>query len=388
MPTPRTKQHILWLEIQRFYTSHWDDDPLVVARDGHVLDATKSAEARGVHPGLTLTQARAISQDCKVKNWDRNDYEAKQKAWLDACIDFTDVIEPHDQHTAWLDLSPHPEPTEVAERLIRKLTKKTGLSVRYGAAPTAWLARLAADQDDCGLALRDPQAFLAPLSVRTLSPVAPEHRERLAFLGYSKVGDVAQLPLEVLKAQFDEAAFAIQGAATGTLTQSVRPLYPEGMIAERLVFEGTVEDTETIREACRTLARRLGDRLSAEGVESGKVRMTLELEDSRTKTLSRIFSKPLRDARTALAALCLLIEPALTAPIAAIRVRVSDLRKVREFQAALLAHSVQERTLRVDAAVRQVRTVFGDRSVRLGKEIELPRRLRVLKEWRHATGWH
>ena len=380
--------YVLWVELQRFYASHWNDAVLVVSRDGFVLDTNREAEARGLFPGLSLAQARAISQECVLKAWERQDYEAKQRVWLDACVDFTDVIEPVDQHIALLDLSLHPKPVDVAERLIRRLSRRTGLSVRFGAAPSAWLARLAAEHEDCGLALRDPQAFLALLPVAALWPVSPEHRERLGFLGYATVGEVAQLPLEVLKAQFGEAAFAIQGAAMGTLTQSVHAIYPEGLVAERMIFEGAVESTEEIREACKALARRVGDRLSGEGVESGKVRMTLELESGRTRTLARNFTKPVRDARSALAAFLLLIGQALTEPILAIRIRVTDLKKVREYQAALLAHSVQERTLRVDAAVHQVRTVFGDRSVRLGKEIELPRRLKVLREWKHATGWH
>src|SRR5207253_6874893 len=151
----------------------------IVVRDGMVLDFNEAASRRGIDEGLSLRQARAILNDGKFQPWQREEYEERQRIWLDLCVDFTGVIEPADQHSAWLDLSLHPDSFDIAERVVRTLSQKTGLTVRFGAAPSKWISLLAARHDDGGLAIRDPKAFLAPLPTAELLPVTFEHRERL-----------------------------------------------------------------------------------------------------------------------------------------------------------------------------------------------------------------
>lgn len=381
----KAKPYILWLELNRFYVDR-SDDPVVIVRNKEVLDANEKAIQRGIQCGLSLRQARAILQGGVFKPWNAEEYEERRRAWLDLCVDYTGVIEPADQHSAWLDLSLHPSPVDVAERLIRVLTQRTGLNVSYGAAPSKWIACLAAKYEDCGLAIRDPQAFLSALSVSELLPIAPEQRVRLRFLGYDTIGSVACLPLPVLQEQFGQEGLLVQSASAGTLTQRVDPVYPPCSIAESIVFDGIVETLETIHEACQTLAARIGERLTSRNAQSTKLRATLELEDGSLKPLARTFTKPLRCPRSVYSALRLLLDPVLTEPIASIRAFIPDLEKVRQFQPSLTEGTTKS-SPQVEAAMRHVRTVFGDKSVQLGTEIELPRRVKVLREWKHAVGW-
>jgi DNA polymerase IV len=382
----RVRPYVLWIELKGFYAEE-SDEPIVVVRDGIVLDANDTARRRGMEVGISLRQARAMLHGGVFRTWLREEYEARSRAWLDRCVDFTGVIEPADQHSAWLDLSLHPNPVDVAERLIAVLNKTTGLQVSYGAATSKWIACLAALHGDCGLAVRDPAAFLAALPTAELLPVLPEHRERLRLLGYHTIGEVAALSLPTLREQFDEQGLLIHAASLGSLQHPAQAVYPPSSITESIVFDGAVETTEMIHDACRALAQGIGARLSNRGLQSGKLRLTLELEDGKLQPLSRVFTKPLRCPRSVHAALRLLIDPALDSPIASIRAVVPDLEKVRQFQPSLIEGASPRGPLQADAAIRQVRTVFGDRSVQLGKEIVLPRRLKVLKEWKHATGW-
>ncbi|HWA82771.1 MAG TPA: hypothetical protein VG820_05030, partial [Fimbriimonadaceae bacterium] len=232
-----------------------------------------------------------------------------------------------------------------------------------------------------------PRAFLSPLPVHELSPVAPEHRDRLRFLGYDTIGGVAGLQLPVLQEQFGQEGLLIQSAATGQMSQQVKAVYPPSSMADSVVFDGVVEDLETVDIACRSLALRIGERLSNRNMQSGKLRVTLELEDSSLKPLSRTFTKPLRCPGSVFSALRLLLGPALKEPVLSIRVFIPDLERVRQFQPGLIDGCAHLGSPQVEAAMRQVRTVFGDRSIQLGKEIDLPRRVKVLREWKHATGW-
>ncbi len=382
----KSRPYALWTELKDFYTEPIDM-PHVVYRDGAVLDANKAARLRGVQAGIPLRQAKAILQGGVFKPWHHEDYEDRHRAWLDLCIDYTGVIEPADQHSAWLDLSLHPNPVDVAESLVRTLSRKVGLKVRYGTAPSKWISYLAAKHNDCGLALRDPKSFLATLPTSELLPVPPEHRDRLRFLGYHTIGEIADLSLRTLQDQFDEAGLVIHSAANGLLTQRVEAVYPSDSIADSIVFDGDAETTDAVDRACMALAERIGERLQERSMQSGKLRATLEREGGKLKPLSRTFTKPLRCRRSVYCALKLLIEPALDQSISSIRVQISDLEKIRLFQSSLIDSASAKDNPRVVAAMKHVRTVFGDKSVQLGSELVLPRRLKVLKEWKHATGW-
>ncbi|HVT13005.1 MAG TPA: hypothetical protein VHE55_12140 [Fimbriimonadaceae bacterium] len=382
----RARPYILWIEFKRFYAEPCPQ-PVIILREQIVLDANDAALARGIQCGISQRQARAILHGGIFKLWQADEFEERRRAWLDLCVDFTGVIEPADQHCAWLDLSLHPNPVDVAERLIRVLAQATGLAVAYGAAPSKWIARLAAKYEDCGLAERDPRAFLAALPVHELLPIAPEHRDRLRFLGYDTIGGVAGLPLPVLQEQFGQEGLIIHSAATGQMSQQVKAFYPPSSMADSIVFDGIVDDLETVQDACRSLALRIGERLANRNMQSGKLRIALELEDGSLKALSRTFTKPLRCPGSVHSALRLLVGPALKEPVVSIRAFIPDLERVREFQPGLVDGCAYLGSPEVEAAMRNIRTVFGDKSIQLGKEIDLPRRVKVLREWKHATGW-
>jgi hypothetical protein len=56
-------------------------------------------------------------------------------------------------------------------------------------------------------------------------------------------------------------------------------------------------------------------------------------------------------------------------------------------QGAFLERAGTRTPRKLDTAIQKARAVFGDSSVKLGKEIELPRRVHVLREWKNVTGW-
>ncbi len=375
---------VFWIWLEGFYVATADGADLVV-REGIILDATKAAKQKGLVPGMELRQAKAIQPNITFQKWRREEYEQREKAWLDLCVDFTGVIEPEDQHSAFLDLSLHPKPIDVAEKLVRTLVDKTGLQVRYGLAPSKWMARLAEMREDLGKAAQDPVGFLQDLPVDDLLPIPLEHRQRLRFLGYRKIGELAQIPFEVLQGQFGEEAYSITQAARGALYEEVQALYPMGALRDSFVFDGAVESLEILTSATKLLAKRIGDRLESKSLEGAKFKLTIEDEDGEIIARGKKFSKPVRCPRTALAALRILLEEPFEKPITALRVAIDDLKRVKSYQAELLPG--RERYRQVDGTLRHIRTAYGDLSIQKGSDIQLPRRILVLREWKNATGW-
>lgn len=358
------------------------DGPVAVVRDGIVLDLNPIARQRGISVGMESRTARAIAHEIEILQWEADPFREEQERWLELCTEFTGIIEPDDQHSTYLDLSGHPNPTDVAEKLVRTLVAKTGLAVRYGAARSKWLAQLSSDVGDCGVAIRDPREFLTSLSVSRLTPLQPETRERLIFLGYRTVGQLFDIPPEILRQQFGQESLLIERAAKGELTDAVLPVYPKDSIIESLIFEGPVELLETLDQAFKDLAQRVGIRLAERSLQGQELEVSLELEE-RQKHLKRRFSKPIHNPLSALASLKLILERAIDEPVVAIRLRLRNLQPNKEKQKALLGPG----KAMDPAAFHYVRSVFGDKAVQLGSEIAVPRRVRVLREWKNALGW-
>ncbi len=371
-----------------FYASHFPSEskPLIVVRDQHVLDANPLALSKSVVRGMPLRQAKALADGCEVRSWKQEDYADRQMAWLDVCTDYTGTIEPIDQHIAALDLSSHPKPLDIAEKLIRHLAPKPPVSLRYGAAKSKWIAKLASDHHDMGRALEEPAKFLAPLAIMNLLPIQLTHRERLLFLGYPTIGDVAKVPLQVLQNQFGQEGITIKSAANGGYLDLVNPLYPRDSFKESLIFDGPADNLQTIDHALVSLARRLGQRLQQNGVQSSKLTLQFETEDQKKTNLSRTFTKPILNTKSALNSLRLLTQDAFGEHVASLRVSITDLQAVSHRQSALFDADCFDRP-KATAAVQYVRRVFGEESIRLASQVEIARRVKVLKEWQHATGW-
>ena len=374
--------------MEGFYVDHHEstEKPLIVAREKIVLDANLVARQRGVRLGMEIRQAKAVVTDCVVKLWEPERYHARRNQWLDVCTDYTGVIEPLDQHIAALDLSGHPNPLDVTERVVRELVGKTKLNVHYGAAPSVWIAKLAADRQDLGRAVHAPTEFLADLPVSDLLPVSEDARNRLTFLGYRTIGEIAQLPLDTLQGQFGEEAHLILSASKGRHYQTVHAIYPLDSIQECLLFDGVIEDTETIDNGLQAIAERVGRRLTDKVMQGSKLAIRIEFEE-RSYSKDRRFTKPIHNPLTALIAMRLLIQDALDTPVIGIHVSLTDLEKTRYRQQELEGFNLRSKRPEALSAIGYVRTVFGDQSLKLGSEIELPRRVRVLKEWQNATGW-
>jgi len=171
-------------------------DGLAVTRERAVLDCDAVAARRGVRIGMSVSEAKMLLREGTFVSWAASDHVADQEAWLDVAARYTGALEPFDQHTAFLDLTGHPDPLLIALRAVDAL-RALGYEVLWGMAQTKWLARLGSLLDAKQEPLRDPAAFLWPLPPRHL-PISPEAQERLVMLGYTTIGEVATLGLETL----------------------------------------------------------------------------------------------------------------------------------------------------------------------------------------------
>lgn len=387
---------ILFVDLPGFYVRVWEqrdpargDAPLAVHRDKRVLDLNPAAVTLGVRLGMRLDEAKLLLPSAGLVAYEEEPYRDAQTRWLESLCEFSSTVEPAEPHAAYADLTGHPDPYDLLPRIACNIGRAAGLAPRLGLSSAKWVARRSIMAGNLTFMAEDwverPSMCLAALPVSLLDPIESSHRERLKFLGYRTIGAVAEIPLRTLKGQFGEAAMAIRSAANGRSSEPVHPRFPLDSVVIKRAYEGGLENLESVLFALESHAKACAFALSARSMMGAKLEIEIEHED-RVVSRRRTFSRPIRSAREALSALTRLVgEP--SEPVLSLTIRMPSLVKSEERQAGLFVSRIPGDDISANRAVERVRGVFGDRSVLRASEIAVPRRVRVLRAWSHATGW-
>lgn len=398
---------IVCLRLDGFYTRRFENDgrPLVVLRDKVVLDCDQPASSRGVQVGMTQREAKSVLFDGRFEQWDVDEFREAQAAWLDACCEFSDAVEPVDQHMAFVDLSLHPDPVDILQQMAYQVGYVSGCRVVSGCARVKWLASVALGEGDYGRAYSDPAGFLSDLHTMRLEPIPIEHRERLVMLGYHTAGAVAELPMKVLQAQFGDDAVTIYRCLRGGCSEPVLAAYPQRCLSSRFRFDDPTDSLEAIDNALVRLSTQLGKRLMADDLQGCDLHVVAVREEGEQR-IERRYAKPIQSKASVLFCLRRLVEelasdlsnrpdssdeyhlsPEAMNRWTGIRVRMPNLALAKRKQANLYTQKATDQLQAADFAMSQLHKTFGMDSIVLAAQVAESRRKRVLKVWKDAIGW-
>ena len=365
------------------------DKPVVVTRNKMLLDLDEQAKKRGLNLQMTLGEAKPIL-DGKgdICPWEEERYREAQSKWLEVCAEFSDVIEPDDQHSAYLDLSGHGKPLEIAHRLTTELKARHGFKARCGVANAKWVARTSSRIAPLSKeALWVPRRFVSDLPIDALIPVPVELLKRLKFLGYRTIKDLHCLSLKTLQEHFGEVAFDIKRAAIGGGDAEVAPLYPPKSRARRFGYEGMPETREQFENGLRNLSQKIGKDLYEDDLAGTELHVLIESEDCSILSLKRIFTKPIASPTTLWNAVKLLVPEQLPENICAVRIRLPHLKKAERVQLEIAGQRSKQDANSAVLAFQKVKATFGDNSISLASMLPEERWQKVRKEWKKANGW-
>lgn len=373
---------VLWLEWEQYYADQVAS-PQVVVDGGVVVDLNIAAKARGVVVGTRLQHVLPLVPGCQVKELVHD--PLRQARWLDRIVPYSDVIQPVDSHRAVVGLGAHPDPADIAAKIVTDLSAAGCGSLRYGTGPSVWLARLASRQSDPYGYDGDAIAALSDQPVDNLLVATVEHRGRLRELGFQTIGSLRSADPAWLTTQFGDEAHKIVRAARGMACDQVVASYPPQSVAQSVHFDTPVNDTLVLHEAAAELSRGLAQRSA--GRQAGLVVLTAEQEGGGLRTLSRTYNRPVHNLDRLAASLDYLVgELQRQCPdIVRLTARLDRLEPIKSTQQSLIAASVQTGP---DVALAAVRSSLGSSAVVLASQVETPRREQVLRAWRHATGWN
>jgi nucleotidyltransferase/DNA polymerase involved in DNA repair len=377
-------RYLAFIQLDHFYVKELPGSnlPTVVTHDDCVLDADLAALKRGIRIGSGESEARAIMRgDGRFVAWDPEPFAKASHEWLTIASEFSDVIEPVQQHAAYVDLSLHPRPGKIFPSILKTLSSRLQLEVTGGLGPNRWLAK-----EVTGI-ITDARTVTANLDTRRL-PADSEDIARLIQLGYRRIGEVAEIPFATLRRQFGERALGIARAARGGGDSEVQAKFPESSVASRFTFDGPPDTLEVLDRGLYTAADLLGKELSDRDAGGKQVELFFEREDGSVETRRRTFSQPIADREGVCRALKLMTSSLPDEQVYGLRVRMPGIVKATRVQLDLSGiKSKSERESSLRGALDRVCALFGTQAVVKGNEVQEPRWKTVRRVWGSTNGW-
>jgi DNA polymerase-4 len=215
--------------------------------------------------------------------------QAEQISIDEAYLDLTDQV------VAWED------GIEIARRLQQRVGKEIGLSASLGVATNKLVAKVASDRDKPGgLTVVRPgeeAAFLAPLPVRVLWGVGPVTATRLAGMGATTVGQLAQVPEKELLARFGRPGGAMARQAQGIDERPVVTEREAKSVSQERTFARDVTDAKMLKRQLWQLSQGVARRLEKADMAAGAVAIKLRYANFETLTRQMTLMAPTDDEK-------------------------------------------------------------------------------------------
>lgn len=276
---------------------------------GVVLAASYEARAFGVRSGMPGRRARQLCPDLMFTGGHFSEYQRLGDAAIKVLSDYTPDIERISIDEAFADVSGCTQlfgsPTEIAKTVRARVRDELGLPISIGVARTKHLAKIASQvAKPDGLVIVDPNGeltFLHALPVELMWGVGPATKTRLANIGVTTIGQLAQ--------HSPQSVERLLGRATGRkLTALAWNRDPRQIQTHRRAHSAGAQSalgrkpaTEAvIRPVILHLAERIASRLRAKSRPGRTITVRVRFADLRSVTRALTLPAPIA-ATTAIA---------------------------------------------------------------------------------------
>ncbi len=205
--------------------------------DGIVIAANYIAKKFGIITGMACFEAK---QKCPAGVLVRPHYDEYRRLSLEMfkrVRHYTPLLVPTSIDEGFLDFTDSPSvfrcrtAAELVARMKREIAGEVGIPVSVGLGSSRWLSKLATEHckpDGFHEVPADKEReFLANIPVQKLAGIAKRRAQSLRALGVWTLGDVAELPLEVLRRRFgffgEELWLLARGELRETLSLANKP---------------------------------------------------------------------------------------------------------------------------------------------------------------------
>jgi DNA polymerase IV len=346
---------VLHADLDAFYASveqmldpSLQGKPIVVG-GGVVLAASYEAKAFGVHSGMSGWRARQLCPQLVFVGGHFREYQQLGDAAIKIIGDFTPLVERVSVDEAFADVAGCTHlfgpPAEIARAIRRRVRREIGLPISVGVARTKHLAKIASQvAKPDGLVVVDPDTeldFLHDLPVELMWGVGPVTKAKLAELGVTTIGQLAQTPGWSLEHLLGPAAGEkLAALAWNRDPREVRTFRRARSAGAQSALGKKPAEQSVFRPTLWQLADRIGARLRAKSLAGRTVTVRVRFADLRSVTRSVTLAAPI-SATATLAEIAedlvraVLVHHPHERKISLLAISVSHLKKVSEVQLEL-----------------------------------------------------
>ena len=310
-----------------------------------------SPDVKGVQPGTPLQAAVAQCKDAALLEADHVYYQHTFDRVIEALMQRSPLVERGELGCAFVDVGGLAPMYGGDSGVIRALLNAVPghFKVRIGLAQSRFPAYISAVGSGGGQATRAPDdtsEFLRGLSVNLL-PLSWESRERLRRFGLQTVGQIADLPLSAVQAQF-----GVEGRLAWELAHGIdrRPFVPakyQDSVTDYLSFPAPAVSLFTILPAVEMLLGRVLSRPDMRGRYIRSVLLESEVLDRAPWSKMFVFKSPVNQKDQALFALRHSLELVeLPGPLEDMRMTVSEVAGESGIQSSLFVEVRKQEQLR------------------------------------------
>jgi protein ImuB len=279
--------------------------------NAHIVAATRRARQKGIHPGLSLTQARSLLPKLIARGRDAECERTAQEALLEVAESFSPRVEDAGEGVVFLDVTgmerhfvdavSDDSPEHRLARAAIRACEAISLPARVGIAASKLAARVAAElpKSPNVVAPGEEGTFLAPLPLTRLSPEL-EAAAMLQRFGLSSIGDLARLPENEIASRLGEIGRELHWAARGI---DPRPLMPRAMppeFREGMELEWPLVALEPFLFIANAALDRLTKRMEIQGFACKRIEYMLTLDPDGYDARGIDLPAPTRDVKTML----------------------------------------------------------------------------------------
>ena len=357
--------------------------PVVVGgrpdRRGVVASASYEARGFGIRAGMPLAQAYRLCPQAIFLQGSFPAYRDASEKFMAILADFSPSLEPAGLDEAYLDITGcdlFGTPYQLASSIKKRVKKELKLVASIGIASCKVVAKIASDSGKpdglVEVTVGKEKDFLAPLPVANLPGVGKKTEQSLKAMGIKTIGQLAAVPVEVIKNRFGSYGFMIHHYANGIDNREVETPGQAKSISRETTFAEDNSDKVFLQSILRYLCERVGAQLRVETKHARTI--TLKLRYSDFETITRRFSsKEAIDADELIfSGATKLLDQALSGqrrPVRLIGVGVSNL--VGYGKQLNLIDPRPQRLGSLDKAIDRIRDKYGFTAIQTGRTLLL-----------------
>src|ERR1700737_2556029 len=267
---------------------------------GVVTAASYEARKYGIQSAMPLRTAGRLCPHAIFLDG----HHAKYTQWSDRVAtiltNFSPVVEMVSIDEAYLDLAGterlHGPPLAAADKLLRNITRTTGLPCSGGLASTRLVAKVASDQGKPRGLVWVPAGsearFLAPLAVRKIPGIGEVTERALRALRIETVEQLAAAQHEKLEKIFGQWGTALYRKARGGDSYEFLIDAEPKSISQNHTFGEDTDDTAALSAMLSHLSQKACKRLREAGLTTRTLTLTIRYTGFDTYTRSKTLSEP------------------------------------------------------------------------------------------------